>query len=415
MLQHRRWTLLAVCAAVIASLFLSTVIGSAIADDLKERKHEAERKIKASKQDVQESSAALRDATAALDSAKSQLVTARSELATSRAQLQAAVLLDEQMQRRLAQAQERLRQARVGVAQGEQEVEDQALLLRQMVVSNYQSGDPGLMGLSTVLTSKDPAALTGHLKSAQTVLDKESGVLDRLAATKALLTVHQREVNAAKLEVAERRKEAADNLAQRRTLEASAEAAEQRVSELVTKRAGARKQAQKAREDDLKQLKEAEAERARIEQMIRDRASRGKGYNGPTTGNGWLDWPAPGRITSPYGWRIHPIYGYRSLHDGIDIGAACGTPLKAAQSGTVLSEYSHSVWGNRLIMDHGVKYGVGVATIYNHMSGYAVGVGEKVKKGQTIGYVGSTGWSTGCHLHFSVLENGSTVNPTKWL
>ena len=157
-----------------------------------------------------------------------------------------------------------------------------------------------------------------------------------------------------------------------------------------------------------------EAERKRIEQLIAARASRGSGYVGPSPGNGFLGLPVNGSITSPYGWRIHPIWGYRSLHDGVDFAAGCGTPIVAPASGTVLSEYYQSAWGNRIIIDHGVHYGVGVATISNHLSGYAVSVGQHVERGQTIGYVGTTGWSTGCHLHFTVLENGTAVDPMRW-
>ena len=123
----------------------------------------------------------------------------------------------------------------------------------------------------------------------------------------------------------------------------------------------------------------------------------------------------PGPVTSPFGWRIHPIYGYRALHNGIDIGVGCGTPIRAPHGGTVLTQYYQSAWGNRVIVDHGVKYGVGVATTYNHLSAFAVSIGEHVRRGQVIGYVGTTGWSTGCHLHFSVLENGVAVDPLKWL
>ena len=101
----------------------------------------------------------------------------------------------------------------------------------------------------------------------------------------------------------------------------------------------------------------------------------GSGYTGPSTGNGYLDYPVPGGVTSPYGWRIHPIWGYRSLHDGVDFGGACGTPIRAAAPGKVLETYYQSAWGNRIIIDHGVRYGAGVATIANHLSGYAVSPG----------------------------------------
>ena len=136
---------------------------------------------------------------------------------------------------------------------------------------------------------------------------------------------------------------------------------------------------------------------------------------GPTHSNGYLDYPVSGPITSPFGWRRHPIYGYRSLHDGIDFGAACGTPIRAAASGRVLERYSQTAWGNRVIIDHGFQHGVGLATITNHMNAPAVvAPGEYVRRGQIVGYVGSTGWSTGCHLHYTVLQNGSPVNPFNW-
>ncbi len=120
-------------------------------------------------------------------------------------------------------------------------------------------------------------------------------------------------------------------------------------------------------------------------------------------------------MTSPFGWRTHPIYGYRSLHDGVDFGAGCGTPIHAAASGVVVEKYFQTAWGNRVIIDHGFHHGVGLATITNHMSGPAiVNVGQHVHRGEVVGYVGTTGWSTGCHLHYTVLQNGGPVNPFNW-
>jgi len=127
-----------------------------------------------------------------------------------------------------------------------------------------------------------------------------------------------------------------------------------------------------------------------------------------------MAYPVSGRVTSPFGYRHHPIYGYWGLHDGVDFSAGCGAPMYAAASGRVLASYYQSAYGNRLIIDHGFARGAGVATIYNHATTYVVGRGEQVKRGQVIGYVGSTGWSTGCHLHFTVMANGEPVNPMNW-
>jgi len=288
-------------------------------------------------------------------------------------------------------------------------------------VQNYQTGDPSLLGLSMMLTTQDPAELSGQLNSVRSVLDKEAMTLDRLEASKVLLTVQEHEVAAAKVEVNQERKAAAENLKRKQALEAQAEAARLRVASLVIARQDAERQAEKAKRADLAQLRVLEKERDRISALLKKRAeaarrraaAAGKNRGGGQS-NGFLDYPVDGYITSPFGWRIHPIFGYRSLHDGVDFGAGCGTPIRAAAPGRVLSEYFQTAWGNRIIIDHGYHGGVGLATIVNHMSSYAVRSGQYVRRGQVIGYVGSTGWSTGCHLHFTVMENGVAVDPMKW-
>ena len=421
-------------AVVVLSLSLLTGTAAAplaAADDLEAKKHKVERKVNAAHDDLDESSAQVRQAAAALASAQTRLGTAQAQLAQTRGELAAAEVLDHQMQAKLVAAIARLEAARADLHAGRVKVVEQQRTLGQIVVQNYQTGDPSLMGLSMVLTSQDPTELTGQLNSVQNVIDKESVVLDRLEATRALLTVQELEVETARAQVAKKRKAAAKNLARKQALESQAEAAEASVQNLVALRADAQQEAQKAKAADLAQLRNLEQERDRIAAVLKRRADEARrraaaaaaragavgpvlGDGGPVASNGFLNYPVQGSVTSPFGWRTHPIYGYRSLHDGIDFGAACGTPIRAAADGHVLEEYFQTAWGNRIIIDHGIHDGVSVATISNHLSGYAVSAGASVKRGQIVGYVGTTGWSTGCHLHYTVLQNGTPVNPQNW-
>jgi murein DD-endopeptidase MepM/ murein hydrolase activator NlpD len=126
---------------------------------------------------------------------------------------------------------------------------------------------------------------------------------------------------------------------------------------------------------------------------------------------GQLLWPVSGPITSPFGMRMHPVYGRPILHAGIDIAAATGTTIAAAADGRVIVAGTQGDCGKMVALDH---HG-GLSTIYCHMSQIFVGVGQDVQRGQAIGAVGMTGDATGPHVHFQVMQDGHPVDPMSFL
>jgi murein DD-endopeptidase MepM/ murein hydrolase activator NlpD len=133
---------------------------------------------------------------------------------------------------------------------------------------------------------------------------------------------------------------------------------------------------------------------------------------GAVNGNGWAN-PATGRITSGYGYRIHPVYGTSRLHSGTDIAGGCGIPIHAGHSGTVAYAGVYGTYGNWVLINNGDGVSTGYAHIVN--GGIRVSVGQKVNAGDVIAYVGSTGASTGCHLHYEVRINGVATNAVPYM
>ena len=169
------------------------------------------------------------------------------------------------------------------------------------------------------------------------------------------------------------------------------------------------------KEDQLN--KESESLNDKIKKLQKQYANQNM-YKGPANGKfRWpVNWP---NITSPFGWRIHPVYNTKKFHSGIDIGGSYGTAIMAAGAGVVIytakpvqgHNTGGSGYGNYCIIDHGGGY----TTLYGHMRNVYVKTGQKVKSRQKIGEMGSTGTSTGAHLHFEVRKSGSPVNPERYL
>jgi murein DD-endopeptidase MepM/ murein hydrolase activator NlpD len=273
--------------------------------------------------------------------------------------------------------------------------------VRRTAVLLYQHGDGAAMiGLLDGATGSGQLVEGKHYL--QRVSDKRQNDATRVTRLKVQLAAQQAQLAKQKQTADDARAAAADEKVkldelaaqQQRALD-SAAAAEQAESSALT----------------VAQNQHAEAEAASQAESDRVAALAQSGNDGPSQGDGTFIRPVPGPITSPYGYRTDPVTGAQAFHAGVDFGAPCGTPIKAGGTGSVISAGPNGGYGNMTLIGHGN----GLSTVYGHQSSIIVSAGQSVTQGQVIGYVGSTGKSTGCHLHFEVRVNGNPVDPMGYL
>ncbi len=217
--------------------------------------------------------------------------------------------------------------------------------------------------------------------------------------------------------------------------QAQADAA--RLQAILVERARQARVAEEQRQARLRAERERQLAAARAERERQLAAERAKAAEAARAGRRYAAKPVPvvvpppvvtppaprnflspaanGPLTSGFGMRFHPILLKWMLHDGQDFGVGCGSPVyAAADGGIVRAGWQTSGWGNQVVIDHGIQRGVDLVTTYSHMQSI-VTFGGQVRRGQLIGYAGSTGYSTGCHMHFGTYENGTPVDPRNWL
>ncbi|MBV9832597.1 MAG: hypothetical protein JOZ82_13470, partial [Marmoricola sp.] len=307
-----------VAAGVVLALAAGTsavAVGNASASDkLKRRQQQVHGQVARVQGDLDDSSSALRSAQAQLRSSRAALVVAQRRLSAAVVALGAAQRLDEQMQAKLQQAESALASAKVQLAQARQAVADQRAAIGELAASNYANGDPALMGLAVIFKTQDPAAVTSQLNTVSSLMSKETTMLAQLRAARAKTAAEEVAVADATAAVAVQRKLAAANLVHKQALERSAALARSQYAATVSRNRAATVAAARVRAADLRRLHALRRQEQQIKQLIIERSRRQHGgYRGGT--GGFLFRPVPGVVTSPFGWRIHPIYHYWGLHD----------------------------------------------------------------------------------------------------
>ncbi len=248
-----------------------------------------------------------------------------------------------------------------------------------------------------------------YTKLSQERASVEQRIAVRIAKAKAEAARKAAAERAARIAAA---KAAAAERAQRKA-EAKRERAKQRAAERQADAASAAEESSSSSSSSGSSSKASKKSKSDSGSNSSSSSSSGSSSSGKSASHGF-SYPVSAPITSPYGMRFHPILKYWKLHDGTDFGASCGTSIRAPYSGKVVEKYYNAGYGNRLLIDHGVVDGKFVTTAYNHAIRYTVGVGDHVSKGEVIGYVGTTGYSTGCHLHLMVYLDGKMRNPMTW-
>jgi len=278
--------------------------------------------------------------------------------------------------------------------------------LTERAVERYKAG-PGAY-VEGILSSQSFAELSDRYQYYETTAEIDSDLIDEIERLNA-------ETDARREQVAEEKDRIADaklQLEKDRADLASVQIEKQQMLDVQNAIIAEKEDVLRGQLTKKAELEDLDAQLQQDSQEIQALLSRPSGGGGsPTYTGGQFVWPANGPVTSPYGYRTHPIFGDSRLHTGVDIGAPYGSSVFAASGGQVVFAGTMSGYGNAIVVDHGG----GVATTYNHLSGFSVSGGASVSRGQTIGSVGCTGYCTGPHLHFEVRIGGSPVDPIPYL
>lgn len=264
-------------------------------------------------------------------------------------------------------------------------------VLRKRVKEIYQTGQVSY--LEIILEAESLSDFITRLEYFNRLVANDQKILTDISEEKARIEEETKVLQAHRDEVAQ--------------LKAEAEQAKAELDSKKQEHQTALNSNKKAQSDIFDQIEQMEADSKAIADKIRKlTANSGKVHGTINT------YPLPGyyEVSSSYGWRIHPITKKKSLHTGTDLPAPSGTKVLAAGNGEVIMAGWYGAYGNAVIIDHGGGY----TTLYGHNSKLGVKVGDMVNAGDVISYVGSTGWSTGAHLHFEVRVNGETTDPLQF-
>ena len=414
--------------AALCALALGVGVAAPAGADTGDDKRAVDQRVQDLKAALDDTSADLTTAFLQLQATQAQLPAAQAALAQAQAGEQSATQHNDSVAGQLAVAQANEAKAVGARAANAQQLADSQATLDRFAADLFQGGSTGSQ-MSVAFGDESAGDFASRVVLADQVGSMADSAIKELQNARAEAAANESYLRAVQAEVTVLKKQAEDSLTAAASSRAAATGAKEHLDALQAQQTAYAAQVEAKKVDELTRLAAAEAEQATLLATLESQAraaaaaeaaraaataAAGRTYRPTVGGTGFLSPAANGPITSPFGERFHPILLVWKLHSGTDFGVPCGTPVVAAADGTVLSAGWGGGDGNRVVIDHGIVSGVDLVTTYNHLTSFVVTSGP-VKRGQLIAISGTTGYSTGCHLHFETLENGQFVDPAKWL
>jgi len=424
--------------AVGAASALGGALPAKSSDDYQDDidKTEADRRAAEARADeiahaLEDTDAKIVEADAQLRALNAELETAQEELEEANRKVDAAVVEQGIVADKLAAAEAQDAAITAQIAEDEERTAHLEALVAAIARETYK-GDDATAGLDIVFGSADTREFVDEYTAQQSAARVQSNTLAELDEIAAVNRNRGARQEAVREYIAELKAEADALVVELKGLRDEAQVKRDAVETLLDEQEELRaylesqraafirqqeenerlQQQLRNRVLNLFQKKEAAEEREEAERRRKAAEEAAKAGQGSSLGKGYLSFPTKVPYkTSSFGMRVHPIYGYARLHAGTDLRAYCGTPIYAAATGTVEWATYQPGYGNQVLIDHGYIGGKSLITNYNHLSRYAVRSGQKVARGDLLGYSGNTGSSTACHLHFETYVNGVVVNP----